>query len=362
MSEDKYDNQTAFEKCYKALVKQSLDVQFIFGNDNDTIKVPANKVVLAALSPVFNAMFNGELKENGNVKITDASPEAFQEFLQFFHDSQVKLTMENIAEVLILIGKYDVPDCFAVCSDFLKKNMKIDDIFWLLHLAVEFHLDDLKRFCGHMIQKNCRTVFDMISFDGEKLRITAADHARQLEADELEKIYPHIIALSKNVMSNMADEMDLSLLPITLTTEKFTNCDYVTYHANNIIEFTLNGNMLLTDIFFSKTTISHSFTVSITKKPDSNSKSLLLVMLTVKFIQSEKTRIELKPPLQIEPNQIYTITCNPHNGMPNGLRTQQSNIPHGPVEFSPGVTISFPQDNRKYVCSLISKLYFQISD
>lgn len=53
---------------------KNADVQFIFNFDEKTMKLPAHKDVLVASSPVFNAMFNGELKEKGNVEIVDATP------------------------------------------------------------------------------------------------------------------------------------------------------------------------------------------------------------------------------------------------------------------------------------------------
>lgn len=143
-----YDNESMYQKCHNALINQT-DVQFIFEGVNGITKVPAKKAVLVASSSVFNAMFN-----DFNVKIVDASSEAFTEFLQFFHDNQVQLTMDNIAEVLKLIDKYDVNDCIPICVDFLKDHLEIDDILWGLHISVKNRLDDLKKFCKHQILKN----------------------------------------------------------------------------------------------------------------------------------------------------------------------------------------------------------------
>lgn len=56
------------------MFKHITDVQFIFENDNDIIKIGTNIVVLvwalATSSTVFNAMFNDDLKEKGNVNAT----------------------------------------------------------------------------------------------------------------------------------------------------------------------------------------------------------------------------------------------------------------------------------------------------
>lgn len=210
MSNNYCDNRLVFLKGQKALIKHSLDVQFLFEKNGEIVTIPANKLLLTTSSPVFHAMFNGELKEKGEVKITDASPEAFREFLQFFHEFHVKLTMENIAEVLKLIDKYDVPDCLPVCSDFVKENTKVNDVLWTLHLAVELNLDDLEQFCREMIEQNAKTVFDMISFENGKLRVVSGQN-RLLDTDELEKISPYLVACSKNIISNVYKEEDVQL-------------------------------------------------------------------------------------------------------------------------------------------------------
>lgn len=106
----KFDaNQRMFEKFQKIVIEETKDVQFIFAlNSNDVIKISAHKKVLAASSPVFYAMFYGPLKECGDVKIVDVSPDAFREFLQLFYNNEVKLTKKNRDEVNKLIDKYDV--------------------------------------------------------------------------------------------------------------------------------------------------------------------------------------------------------------------------------------------------------------
>lgn len=75
-------------------------------------------------------MFNVELREEGDVMTVDSSREAFEEFLQFFYRQQVKLTIDNIAQVLKLLDKYGVTDCLPICNAFLQEQLMIDDITW----------------------------------------------------------------------------------------------------------------------------------------------------------------------------------------------------------------------------------------
>src|SRR3978361_326675 len=93
-------NSAASEVIAKMYLNEDLaDVHFEFNVDDDVQKVPANKSVLAALSPVFYTMFFGSMKEGSVVKIADADADSFKEFLQFFYLGEVTLSMENLETV-----------------------------------------------------------------------------------------------------------------------------------------------------------------------------------------------------------------------------------------------------------------------
>lgn len=87
---------------------KTADVYFTFEpstNNGSDIRIGAHKNLLAATSDVFKAMLYGELKETGDIRLTDVSDAAFKEFLQYFYQCTVKLTAENITEVKITIIK-----------------------------------------------------------------------------------------------------------------------------------------------------------------------------------------------------------------------------------------------------------------
>lgn len=178
------------------LISQTSDVQFIFDVHNDVIKIPANKAVLAASSSVFGALFNDRPREMSNMKIIDASPVEFKEFLQFFYGQNISLTMENIAVVLMLIDKYRVGGCLDVCVRFLKESLTVDNVFWCLHLAINFNLDDLKTHCYCLIQWNYLKVIEKLNINSNgKLYVTSNNRLMDFQ---LENILPHVIMALKN--------------------------------------------------------------------------------------------------------------------------------------------------------------------
>ena len=84
---------TIKERC-KAIFNQELlsDVKFAVcregGGGSKTI--PAHKFVLAISSPVFFAMFYGDMAEGDGVKIPDCEYESLLEVLRFIYSDEAK--------------------------------------------------------------------------------------------------------------------------------------------------------------------------------------------------------------------------------------------------------------------------------
>lgn len=129
------------------------DVHFSFKNATtaDT-RIPAHKTLLAMESDAFKAMFYGELKETGDIKIVDVSADAFKEFLQFFYFDQIKLTMENINEVIYLVKKYFVADSLGICEKFSIESLTDDNVCSIYDIAIRFDMFELKSTCKNRIE------------------------------------------------------------------------------------------------------------------------------------------------------------------------------------------------------------------
>lgn len=193
---DGYDNAMMFRKCYDVLMEQT-DVQFIFNVGSDVIRIPANKIVLNASSPVFNAMFNNA-SHPIDVNINDASPAEFKAFLQLFYGDHTKLTKENIAVVLMLIYKYKAIDSLSNCIQFLKNNLTVDDVLWGLHLAIKFNIVELKSHCITLIQSNCKNVLKKFHLDKNgQLNMSSWNYYSEIE---LENVLAHVIIALKGIL------------------------------------------------------------------------------------------------------------------------------------------------------------------
>lgn len=137
------------------------DVKFVFDGAKE---IPAHRFILATNSSVFRQMFFGNLKETGDIKIIDVSPEAFTEFLQFFYLEKVNLSGDNIEQIMYLADKYDVTQCKAVHGAVLKNSLFPDNFLWIYEMARKYNHDDLKAYCEERMQIDPKSIFDTPSF------------------------------------------------------------------------------------------------------------------------------------------------------------------------------------------------------
>lgn len=141
------------------------NVHFVFQSANNPIvRVPAHKSMLVDLSKVFRSKFYGPLKEIGDVKIVDASPIAFRQFLQFFYLDEIELSIATIKDVLNLGQKYDVADCQSICEKFLIDQLTDDTVCWIYGLAITYERIELKRLCELLIGINTPEILESAGF------------------------------------------------------------------------------------------------------------------------------------------------------------------------------------------------------
>jgi speckle-type POZ protein len=100
---------------------------------------PAHKIILAARSEVFKAMFQHATKEKStnHVEIDDTEPEIFKELLRFIYSGRLtSATMEKMAVGLLVVAdKYLLTELKAACVRHLIRFMSIENCLELLLLS-----------------------------------------------------------------------------------------------------------------------------------------------------------------------------------------------------------------------------------
>lgn len=146
------------------LDEETSDVHFGFIVEQQLERVPAHKSILAKGSEVFQSMFYGKLREEGDVDIVDAPIDAFKAFLWFFYSDDVTVTEDNLASVMYLADKYDVAECIEICEEFINESLTIENVLSFYELAINFNRDELKSKLEQRINEEASILFTSDGF------------------------------------------------------------------------------------------------------------------------------------------------------------------------------------------------------
>ena len=133
------------------------DVMFVVRDSeggSENMKIPAHKFLLAISSPVFYAMFYGELAEKkDSIDISDCDHKSLLELFRFVYSDEVNLNEDNVMQVLYLAKKYMLPSLADKCSEFLRENLDASNVFHVLTDAQKYEEKDLENHCWQVIDK-----------------------------------------------------------------------------------------------------------------------------------------------------------------------------------------------------------------
>uniref|UniRef100_A0A8C5M4M5 BTB domain-containing protein n=1 Tax=Leptobrachium leishanense TaxID=445787 RepID=A0A8C5M4M5_9ANUR len=108
---------------------------------------PCHRVVLAAASNYFRAMFCNELKEKYEEKIVIRGVEAetMEIILNYTYTSKVVITKQNVQKILEAASLFQFLRMVDACSSFLTEALHPENCVGILRLADTHSLDSLKR-------------------------------------------------------------------------------------------------------------------------------------------------------------------------------------------------------------------------
>ena len=135
------------------------DVKFVVrGGHNSQSEskqvIPAHKFVLSISSPVFEAMFYGELAETrGSIELPDCEYESLLELFRYMYSDEVILSGSNVMGVLYLAKKYMVPSLADKCKKFLQDHLDPSNVFNILPSAQKYEEKNLVDQCWKVIDK-----------------------------------------------------------------------------------------------------------------------------------------------------------------------------------------------------------------
>jgi len=142
------------------------DVYFIVGEGKTQKRFPAHRLVLAASSPLFEAMLYPptfldtdppKVELPLEVVIQDTDPESFSLLLQTIYTDEVDVNAQNIAALIACAKKYQIEKLQIACAEFMEADINADNALELFAVAPELLGDE--QFGLEFIRENAEEVF-----------------------------------------------------------------------------------------------------------------------------------------------------------------------------------------------------------
>ena len=116
--------------------------------------IPAHKFVLSIGSPVFEAMFYGELAETRDpIELPDCEYESLLELFRYMYSDEANLSGSNVIGVLYLAKKYMVPSLAENCTNYLQDHLDPSNVFNILPSAQKYDEVNLVDRCWKLIDE-----------------------------------------------------------------------------------------------------------------------------------------------------------------------------------------------------------------
>ncbi|XP_044762351.1 speckle-type POZ protein B isoform X2 [Coccinella septempunctata] len=122
----------------------------------------AHKAILAARSPVFQAMFEHEMEErkHNRVDILDVDHEVLREMLRFIYTGKASNLEKMADDLLAAADKYALERLKVMCEEALCTNLSVDNAAEILILADLHSADQLKAQAIDFINTHATDVMD----------------------------------------------------------------------------------------------------------------------------------------------------------------------------------------------------------
>ena len=140
------------------------DVKFLVRESVDDVSgrkqvLPAHRFVVAIGSPVFEAMFYGDLAETKDtIELPDCDYGSLLELFRFMYSDEVNLSGSNVMGVLYLAKKYMVSSLSDKCTEYVKENLDSSNVVSILSCAQTYEEKSLEEECWKVIDEQTEAV------------------------------------------------------------------------------------------------------------------------------------------------------------------------------------------------------------
>ncbi|KAK2147219.1 hypothetical protein LSH36_563g01077 [Paralvinella palmiformis] len=140
-SDDRADNVLQ-ELNAQRMARQFCDVKLVTGNET----IYAHRCILSASSDYFRALFLGDFSDcqAGEWRISACEPKALQTIVAYMYTGRIKITLQNVDDVLQSADYLCLKEVTSFCSDLLRRNMNETNCVQIKALTDRFSLVDIR--------------------------------------------------------------------------------------------------------------------------------------------------------------------------------------------------------------------------
>ncbi|XP_049315427.1 kelch-like protein 5 isoform X1 [Bactrocera dorsalis] len=159
-------------KIFSFYDEQSL-IDVTFKVSNPTALVPAHRLLLAAASPYFENLFNGNQGTNPVIEINDIDSDIFERLITFCYTGQARITVNTVAAMLNAAIILQLDDAITSSVDYLMTHMDEYTLQGAYMLQRETQCEVLKQKIFEYETQNFMEIsrsYEFLNFDAEKLQ------------------------------------------------------------------------------------------------------------------------------------------------------------------------------------------------
>ncbi|XP_020298839.1 kelch-like ECH-associated protein 1 isoform X1 [Pseudomyrmex gracilis] len=178
--------------CMANYLKEAMKMMFMMRSHHmltdvilevDSELFHAHKVILAAASPYFKAMFTGGLKESEmtRVKLQGVCPTTMARLMYFMYTGQIRVTEITVCSLLSAATMFQVSNVIDACCTFLERQLDPTNAIGIANFAEQHGCHDLYHKANEFIVQH----FNQICQEEEFLQLSALQLITLVRKDEL---------------------------------------------------------------------------------------------------------------------------------------------------------------------------------
>ncbi|XP_033867879.2 actin-binding protein IPP-like [Acipenser ruthenus] len=178
-SSDKYAQLILAQMNRMRILKDFCDVQLLVGGRQFSV----HRLVLAASSPYFSALFTGGMREADKdiVQILGVEADVFEMLLEFIYSGVVNVTVDNVQELIITADMLQLSEVVKICCEFLKVQMDPSNCVGIYQFLEQIACLDMMEFTENYIHVHFLEVCAGEEFPG----LAKAQLVKILRSEEL---------------------------------------------------------------------------------------------------------------------------------------------------------------------------------